>query len=146
MTDETDVPLPPTAPVVEVTQEHLNNWYKKVLELQKVKEEELALRTFIAKGKFPNPVEGTNKVPLTEGYYLELQHTIARKVLEDVYTTALPALRKAKLPVDSLFKVKHELSTTEYRKLEGEALAMIETCLESKPGSPQLKITKPKRG
>lgn len=146
MNDEIPVPTPALGPVVEVTQEHLNKWYQKVVALQKLKEEELALRLFIAKGKFPEPKEGTNKTPLTDGYYLEMQHTITRKILEDVYTTALPALRKSALPIDSLVKVKHEISVTEYRKLSDEGRAMIDACMEVKPGSPQLKITKPKRG
>jgi hypothetical protein len=55
----------------------------------------------------------------------------------------LKELKKMKAPAD-LIKVKYELGVTEYRKLPSDLLALVNTVLTTKPGTPALELIPPK--
>lgn len=121
-------------------------WYNLQKQLAQVKDEEMALRNKIFKGLFKDPVEGVNKFPLSDGWILNADRTINRKVLEDILTTMSPKLREAGINPEVLVKWEPELSITEYRKLTEDERKLFDQVLEIKDGSPQMKIVLPKRG
>ncbi len=132
-------------PVQEVTQEDLNLWYKLTEELARVKVAEMELRKKIFGAKFPSPVEGTNTIPLTEGWVLKGQYKIDRKVDEAAVVALTPVLKEHKIPIKELIIYKPELAIREYRNLDEAQMAIFNQVLLIKPGSPSLEIVKPRR-
>lgn len=139
-------------PENEVTPADLAQWYKMKADLGKLKSAEALLRSRIFKFFFPNPKEGTNKVPLNDGTGAQLKadHTIGRTVDQG----SLDALRDEmkvegyngpKLNLDELVKWKPEVSITHYRQLTEEERMFFDRALIIKPGSPQMEINIPKR-
>jgi len=127
------------------TQDTLNEWFLAQEELAKIKDREMALRKRIARTYFPNPVEGTNTAPLSEGWVMKLTHKIDRKLDIPVLTNLADEFLKAELPLGMLVKNKPELDLKAYRALPDEKRAMFERAMTIKPGSPSLEIVKPKR-
>lgn len=135
-------PIPKPA----VTQEDLNEWSRLQQELAKIKASEMLLRTKIFKALFPNPVEGTNTVPLgTEGWVMKAQHKIDRVPDVALLTAKAADLRAQGIPVDSLIRSKPELAKAEYNKLTEDQRHEFDQVLTIKPGSPSLEIVLPKR-
>ena len=136
-----------------VTQEDLNEWYKLHEQLSALKAKEALLRGKIFKGMFPNPVEGTNNVPLSEGWVLKGKHVINRSVDQAALTslatvdaaTHMSVLSSHGISADSLVRWKPELVTSEYRKLSEDQRQIFDQCLTIKEGSPALEIVLPKR-
>lgn len=114
--------------------------------LATLKSQESLLRSKIFKGLFPNPVEGTNSVPLgTEGWVIKAKHTISRSPDIALLTAKAPELRAAGIVLEDVIRTKPELATGEYRKLTDEQRHLMDQVLEIKPGSPALEIVLPKR-
>jgi hypothetical protein len=132
-------------PPNEVTQEDLNEWSNLTQQLAALKSKEMLLRMKIFRGKFPNPVEGTNKVPLAAGWIIKATYPISRKPVLDLLIARAQELRENGVPVDSLIKSVPEVIIGEYRKLDDDKRHLFDQILEIKPGSPQLEITLPKR-
>ena len=133
-------------PANAVTQADLDSWNQMQTQLAALKSAEMLLRIKIFKGLFPNPVEGTNSVPLgTEGWVIKAKYPITRKPDVALLTAKAAELRAAGVPVDSLIKSVPELVTTEYRKLTEEQTKLFDQILDIKPGSPALEIVLPKR-
>jgi hypothetical protein len=132
-------------PAVVITQEDLNMWDELNKQIGKLKAAEMLLRMKIFHTLFPTPVEGTNSLPLTEGWVIKAKYPISRKVLADVALTAAAHLREAGIRFDELVIYKPELAVGEYRKLTAEQCVLFDQILEVKPGSPQLEIVLPKR-
>lgn len=138
-------------PANKVTQEDLNEWYRLSQELARIKNAEMLLRTKIFRGLFENPVEGTNKHNLAEGWVLKATHTIRRDVdmgSLQAYTTQNPETNMSKLTEvginpELLFKWKPELAVREYRKLSEEQRKVLDNVLIIKDGSPGLEIVLP---
>lgn len=132
-------------PENEVTQNDLQTWFKLDEEIRKLKTAEVLLRQKIFKGKFPNPVEGTNTTPLNEGWVLKGKRTINRTI--DI--GALNALREQfatrGINADSMINYKPELKVAEYRKLTAEQLNLFDQALIIKDGMPALEIMLPKK-
>lgn len=133
-------------PANAVTQEDLNAWSEMQKQLGALKSAEMLLRTKIFKGLFPNPVEGTNSVPLgTEGWQIKAKYPINRKPDVALLTARAQELREAGIPLDSVIRAVPELATGEYRKLTDEQRYLLDQVMEIKPGSPALEIVLPKR-
>lgn len=139
-------------PANEVTQEDLNEWYRLSNELSRIKAAEMLLRTKIFRGMFKDPVEGTNTVPLAEGWQLKGKRTINR----DIDPGSLQAyvhqdeegkskLSEAGIAVGNLIKWKPELILKNYRQLTDEQRNVFDNVLIIKDGSPALEIVLPKR-
>lgn len=135
----------PTVPVATVTQEEINTWYALQEQVEVTKEKEMALRKKIAAALFPKPVEGTNTLPLSEGWVMKMKHTINRKVDVPLLTTLAASLTAQGIPIDSLIRYKPDVDTTEYRKLTAEQRVLFEQVLDIKEGTPALEIMLPKR-
>ena len=133
-------------PANAVTQEDLNAWSEMQKQLGALKSAEMLLRTKIFKGLFPDPVEGTNSVPLgTEGWQIKAKYPINRKPDVALLTARAQELREAGIPLDSVIRAVPELATGEYRKLTDEQRHLLDQVMEIKPGSPALEIVLPKR-
>ena len=134
-----------------VTQEDLTKWYQLQQQLAAVKASEMLLRTKIYKGLFVEPKEGTNSVPLSEGWVLKAKRTIQR----DIDLAAFQALAtldqetqqskfsEVGIAPELMIKWKPELVTKSYRVLTPEQLAIFDQCLIIKDGSPALEIVLP---
>ena len=133
-------------PANAVTQEDLNQWSEMQKQLGALKSAEMLLRMKIFKGLFPNPIEGTNSVPLgAEGWEIKAKYPINRKVDIALLTAMAPQLREAGIVLESVIRTIPELATGEYRKLTEEQQKLLDQAMEIKPGSPALEIVLPKR-
>jgi hypothetical protein len=145
MSDDKEVPKT-ALPVVEVvTQEEMNEWYELTQKMAEMKTRELVLRNKIFNSYFPDPVEGTNNIPLEDGFVLKAQYKLNRTVDEAVLSEKAQEFKDAKIPVKDLVVLKPELSTRVYRELTEEQRALFDKALVIRPGTPQLEITKAKR-
>lgn len=139
-------------PEREVTLEHLKEWYALKQQLDEIKNKEIVIRQFIAKGLFPEPKEGTNTHPLNDGTgaVAKVTHVLNRTVQEEL----LEELRKSletdnnlpKLDLAKLIRWKPEVATKEYRTLTDEERHLFDQVLVIKPGMPGLEIMIPKKG
>ena len=140
-----------TLPENQVTQQDLEIWYKQQEQLKALKASEMLLRTKIYKGLFINPVEGTNTVPLSEGWVIKAKRIIQRDIDAAALqaNTALdPETKMSRLSANGmdasrLIKWKPELVTKEYRLLSEEQLKVFDECLIIKDGSASLEIVMP---
>jgi hypothetical protein len=129
-----------------VTPELMVKWKDLQEQLSKIKAEEMILRMAIYKGLFPNPVEGTNTVPLHAGWELKATRGIERKidlpVLQALAVEGGP-FHLAGIRAADLVEWKPELVIKNYRTLTAEQMAIFDQALTIKDGSPQLKIVLP---
>lgn len=136
------------APIPEntVTMEDLIAWQALAEQLSKVKAAEMLLRVKIFKGKFVDPKEGTNKVPLNDGWVLNGERKIDRKVdIAMVNALAIPdgPFVQAGINPALLIDWKPELKLSAYRELTVEQREVFDQALTIKDGSPTLKIVLP---
>lgn len=132
-------------PANTLTQEDFNKWAEVTKEIAKLKATEMLLRMKIFGIMFPNPKEGTNSVPLSEGFELKAKYPINRRILVDVLAARTKEFKAAGLKLGDLIVSKPELAVAEYRKLTDLELKLFDQALEIKPGTPQLEIFLPKR-
>jgi len=137
-------------PENEVTQADINKWYELQAQLKSIKASEMLLRTKIYKGLFKDPVEGTNTIPLAEGWVMKARRVIQRDIDVAALTinSANPELGPSRLElaginVASLVKWKPELVLKNYRELTDEQKLIFNDCLVIKDGSPALEIVLP---
>lgn len=138
-------------PSNEVTQADLTEWYNLQEQMKKLKASEMLLRLKIFKGLFVNPKEGTNTVPLSEGWVLKGKRVIQRDIDQAalaVNSMLDPATQTSRLTSngihpESLIKWKPELVLPAYRALTQEQMDIFNECLVIKDGSPALEIVLP---
>lgn len=138
-------------PENEVTQSDLTKWYNLKDQLAKVKAAEMLLRLKIYKGLFKDPKEGTNSLPLSEGWLIKAKRVINRDIdLASLNVNSIvdPATQMSRLSShgihpEQLVKWKPELVTAAYRALTAEQMEIFNECLTIKDGSPSLEIVLP---
>ena len=138
-------------PTNEVTQADINKWYELQAQLKSIKASEMLLRTKIYKGLFKEPEEGTNTLPLAEGWVIKAKRVIQRDIdLASLTINAtvdsesgLSRLTAAGIQPESLVKWKPELILKNYRELNDEQKLIFNECLVIKDGSPALEIVLP---
>jgi hypothetical protein len=159
---------PSFVPLNQLCIEDLDEWETAKDQLARLKSTEALLRDRVVKFFFPQAEEGTNNAKLPDGTKIVAVQPVTRKVDQ----VALDHMRKLlvkdmrshlenlkidtqawpdEMPVvealqlgDSLIKWVPELAIAEYRTLTSEQLAIFDSVLEVKPGSPQVKIEHPK--
>jgi hypothetical protein len=104
---------------------------------------EQLLRKKIFAGFFPAPVEGTNTYNLAAGYVLKASYPIDRKVDNNVFLALKATLVIGGIPVDSIVTYEPKLVMSEYRKLTAEQQALMDQCMDVKPGSLSMEIVLP---
>lgn len=127
-----------------LTQVEFNEWAATVQQLGKLKGKEILLRMKVFGANFPAPTEGTQSVPLSEGFILQCKYPIGRKVLPDMLAAKTKELKEAGIKLGDLIVNKPELALRDYCKLTGAHLKLFDQILEIKPGTPQLAIVLPK--
>lgn len=132
-----------TIPTNPVTQEDLAEWFRLQEQLKNIKASEMLLRTKIFGFYFPSPVEGTNSVPLTEGWVLKGKHTISREIDPGALGAMKEQFVQAGISADALVQYKPSLVVKEYRTLTDEQRQLFDRALIVKPGSPALEIVLP---
>lgn len=132
-------------PVDKVSLADVREWQAVAAELALLKSKESLLRARVFRGMFTNPTEGTNSVPLSEGYVLKGKYTINRKLDEALLASLGPTLYKDGIPMAKLIKMVPELVLKEYRLLTEEEQKKFDQILDIKPGSSALEIVLPKR-
>lgn len=122
----------------------LEVWYALSKELAELKAKEMNLRKKLFDAYFQEPVEGTNKFPLANGFALNGKYVISRTVDQALLQASMDNLRSKQIIVDEVIRWKPELVISAYRKLTKEQLHAIDQCLDIKAGSPSLEIVFPK--
>jgi hypothetical protein len=119
-------------------------WDEAKKQLAHWKSTEALLRKRCISAYFPDPVEGTNKVPLSKGWILKMGHEITRKIDEPLLEENREILTSGYgISLDELIRWKPELNLRAYRNLEGDALNAFDQVLIIKPGSDSLEIVLP---
>ena len=141
-TDMVAIPAEPSA-----TMEDLQRWdaLKKRIaaEIAPLQAQERLLREKIVRTFFPEPKEGTNKMPLSAGWELKYTHTIKRDVDYGVFQAMLPKFTEANIGAAACLRQKWELEKKQYNTLTAEQKMLFDQCLTIKPESPQLEIVLP---
>lgn len=123
----------------------LAEWYLTTQAVLPLKEAESNMRKSIFSMAFPEPKEGTNSLKLADGYVLKGIYGYNRKVDNELLTNIFEKLVEAEIPIDMLVKYKPEVKVTIYKALSEQQRNLFDQCLTIEPGSPSLKIEKPKR-
>lgn len=125
----------------EQAYERLQAWYQKNAQLKTLRAHEHLERVALAEFYFPQAKEGTNRFDIGGGFDLKLNHGYRYTVTdEDLDQVAAKDIKRLKLPWDDLFVYKPELKLSEYRKLNAEQKAFVDSILDIKEASPQLEI------
>jgi hypothetical protein len=121
----------------------LARWEELSLALKTLGAEEKALREQLFAGSFPSPKEGVNTSdPLPDGRTLKGTYKINRTVVMDKVTDLKVDINT----FNSLFKLKYDLVTAQYRLLDPKLQKKVDAVLKIQPGLPSLEIVaaKPK--
>lgn len=111
----------------------LQLWYSTQQKVAELKTTEVLERKTLARFYFPEPEEGTNRLPLGGGFDLKMGRSITRKVDEAALENVKVAqAKKLKLNMDELFPMKPTLNLTAYRKLSDDQRAFVDTLLDIK--------------
>lgn len=132
-------------PAPDVTQEDISEWWRIQQQLSDLKTKESLLRNRIFKAKFQNPVEGTNKFPLADGWQINATHVVNRSIDRAALASMSEEFAKLHINVADLVEYKPELKIGAYRKLTAEQQRTFDSALVIKDGTPQMKIELPKR-
>lgn len=136
-------------------------WFDKAEKLAVLKAEEMDLRNQVVRYYFPKGLkEGTNKADLPEGWGMTVTGVVNRKI-DVAVEAAVKAEMKEKYEIDAgeFIKYKPELDLPAYRELEKHAvdatgerveraqgvLKCLQQLLIVTDGSPQVKLTEPKK-
>lgn len=134
---------PEAAPPPELL-ERLTAWKaaKDALDTAKVREAQLRQEVFAA--AFPKAKEGTNTLPLLNGWKLNGKRTINRTLDVAALPAVLDELRKLDVVADALVDYKPSLNLSMYRALPTDKRKVFEQALTIKDGTPSLEIVPPK--
>lgn len=140
-----------TIPENTVTPQDLAEWYRLKEELTRIKASEMLLRTKIYHALFKEPVEGTNTLPLNDGWVMKAKRVINRSIdqaallvnSQEDPETHMSALTSHGINPASLVVWKPELVLKAYRELTEEQQKIFNECLVIKDGSPDLSIVLP---
>lgn len=122
--------------------ELLYNWYSKKEELKAIQASERALRETVVNAFLPESEkkEGTNTIKLPTGDDLKIVCGIDRKVDKAIFSNILEALLEKGVDVNEVVETKVELRVANYKKLTEEQRNVMDECVTSKWGSPQVSV------
>jgi hypothetical protein len=124
-------------------------WHAAKQRLDAAKKEEMELRNQVVAMCYADAQEGTHNLDLGSGYKLKAvvknNYTLADNEAVDA---ALSKLRKVgnegEFLADRVIGWTPKLSLSEYRELQPQYKAVIDTVLTIKPGAPSLELVEPK--
>lgn len=130
--------------------EYLDSWLK-IKDLAKaLSETEMMMRKALFAATFPAHKEGANTFVLEDGRKLTATHKINRTIDETLIQPTraeYELLNDRPVAFDDLLKVKHELVTSAFRKIQpaqdeapSPAYTIISKMITAKPGSPSMEV------
>lgn len=124
-------------------------WDSACKKLEAAKKEEKQLRELLLHNAFNFKAEelrdGNDKLLLGRGWLLKAQFGTTYKLKDNVQETLNKIAQISSYHAHALVKWKPELVTSEYKGLQiVEVKGLIDSVLEMKPASPQLKLVEPK--
>ena len=129
--------------------EYLDSWLKIKDLAKSLAATEMTMRKALFAATFPSPKEGANIFELQDGRKLAAIYKINRFIDESMVQATraeYALLNERPVDFDELLKVKHELVTRAYRKLQpgeeapGAAYNVISKMITAKPGSPTMEV------
>ncbi|MCK9513550.1 MAG: hypothetical protein M0R28_20310 [Pigmentiphaga sp.] len=130
--------------------EYLDSWLKIKDIAKSLSDTEMTMRKALFAATFPDPKEGANNFILPDGRKLAATHKINRSIDEALIQPTraeYELLNDRPVAFDELLKVKHELVTSAFRKLQpakdealGPAYAVISKMITAKPGAPTMEV------
>lgn len=147
---------------IEARDAIIKDWLAKKAASVAAVEAERDARQAVTQMLFPNPVKGTQRYPLGNGYNVKLAYGTNYTLFEpikaaDRYDPTLALVESIEALgnegpaiANRLFKFKIELSPSEYEALDtdfpiqAEIKKLIDAKLTTKPASPQLDFEEPK--
>lgn len=133
-------------PAPTITMQDLAAWEELKKQMAVMKEKESALRRKIVAAYFPEPKEGTNKMPLENGWLLNMQRVVDRKIdMGELQAATGPEgiFIKAGFDANPLIEWEPKLKLAVYRALPKDKKTLFEHVLIIKDGSPQVSIVLP---
>lgn len=133
---------------VKVEKQHLlAQWYDIAQQLKRFKDREMILRKELFAYYFPNPLPGTNRVDIGEGFKLEGVYKIDVKMDFKAFDKLLSEQDEDFNLVhkSDVVEYKPEFKETNFKKLNEEQQDFIEQVLTRKPAAPALSIVKAKK-
>lgn len=125
----------------------LNAWtlyQAKVAEAKQVLDTEREMRQELVKLFFPSPKEGTNYLPLDEGWRLKLIYPMNRKVDPAAILPVIAELRAMGAPADALIDWEPKVNAAILKTLDDNAKMVLSQAVTTKPGSVSLELCAPK--
>jgi hypothetical protein len=131
---------------MSLEQQKLDRWFNVSQQLEALKAEELELRKELFAAAFEDPKEGTkeNKFSLADGWILQGDYKINRNVDAAVVST-LSTMDNMQALIARVFTYKPSLNLAEWKKLDHDDRVALADAVTEKPGTPALKIVRPKR-
>lgn len=127
-----------------INKEKLQKWFTLNEQSKELKRAEMELRNEIFAETFNCTQEGGQNVPIGGGFVLKSTLSYNRKINEDILSqlepVLAPLLSENGLTLPDLIRYKPALNVSIYKKLPDDVKLLVEKCLETKPGSPTLKI------
>ena len=143
----------------------IQSWMTARSTLETAKESEMELRKEVTALLFPNPVKGTQRFELGNGYKVKLVHKINYKLgdpnlvdkktgakvkVTDQVENVMAAIEKCgnegAFLVDRLIKTSYDLSVSEYNQLDegSQVKKIVDAILITSDASPVLELEQPK--
>lgn len=119
------------------------NWQQLNDQLKALKKQEMALRKQIVALGFPDPLEGTNRLQLPQGYNLVAVIGYSRDLDFPAFQVHAPELTAANVNPDTLINFKPTLDIKAYKALDEMPRLIVDRSITLKPKAPSLKIDKP---
>jgi Txe/YoeB family toxin of Txe-Axe toxin-antitoxin module len=130
--------------------EYVDNWLKLSELAKALAAMEMVMRKALFASTFPEPTEGANNYPLPDGRKIAAQHKLNYSIDESQIALAraeYEVINDRPVLFDELLKVKHDLVTSAYRKLQpasgqapSQAFVAVSRMVTIKPGSPTIEI------
>ncbi len=149
-------PAQPAVPEVTVEERNsrIKDWLAAKATLEAAKNNELELRNILAKMCFPNPVKGTQRIDLGEGYSLKMVHKVNYKIdaekVEDVLDEIEKVGNEGQFLGERLVKLQYDLSVSEYGKLDvsnpthKKVKALLDKIVTTTDATPAMEFEVPK--
>ena len=130
--------------------EYLDSWLKIKDLAKSLAQTEMTMRKALFAATFPAPKEGSNVFELPDGRKLAATYKINRTIDESLVQATraeYELLNERPVDFDELLKVKHDLVTSAFRKLQpandeapSSAYVVISKMITAKPGSPTMEV------
>jgi len=121
----------------------LTLWEETQQKLTRLKAQELKLRKEIFADMFPNPKLGVNNIPLNADWILQGTAKESKSVDQAVLVTVINNLSAT--AADKAVKLTYGINYKAFEFIDDNDKALLMSAVTTKPATPTLKITKPKR-